>query len=325
MTLINEAMKAGASKKAACSELKISVRTLQRWETGGEVKKDGRKSAVRSGPRNKLTEEERSLLLKIVNSAEYIDMPPSQIVPDLADKGVYIASESTYYRVLREIKQNAHRGRNKPSQKRKVPRQCACAPNQVWSWDITWLPGPARGIYFYLYLIIDIFSRKIVGWEIYVNESSQNASGLIARAVLSENIRGGPLVLHSDNGSPMKGSSLLVTLNTLGVEVSHSRPGVSSDNPYSESVFRTLKYRPVYPHQGFKDICSARAWVNSFVKWYNEKHHHSGLKYITPEQRHQGLGESIMLHRQSVYAKAKQAHPERWSGNIRDFSLPDTV
>ena len=142
---------------------------------------------------------------------------------------------------------------------------------------------------------------------------------------MSENVRGGPLVLHSDNGSPMKGSSLLVTLNNLGVEVSRSRPGVSNDNPYSESVFRTLKYRPVYPYQGFKDICSARAWMNSFVKWYNEKHHHSGLKYITPEQRHYGFGESIMHHRKSVYEKAKQAHPERWSGDIRDFSLPDKV
>ena len=163
-----------------------------------------------------------------------MDKPPSQIVPDLADKGIYVASESTFYRVLREAGQCKHRGRSAAPKKRAVRGHCATGPDQVWSWDITWLPGAAKGLYLYLYLIIDIFSRKIVGWEVYDCESSENASGLILRSVISESPRGRPFVLHSDNGSPMKGSSLLTTLHNLGVEASHSRPGVSNDNPYSE-------------------------------------------------------------------------------------------
>lgn len=304
----------------ACAELGISIRTLQRWTKEAViVKKDGRFGAARSAPANKLSEAEKKEVLRIANAEEYRSLPPSQIVPDLADRGIYVASESTFYRVLREADQQHHRERSRAPRKRSVSGHCATGPNQVWSWDITWLPGPVKGIFFYLYLILDIFSRRIVGWEVYDRESAEYASEVISRAAYSEKLKGAPLVLHSDNGSPMKGSSLLVTLSALGIEPSYSRPRVSNDNPYSESVFRTLKYRPVYPYQGFEDIDQARKWVYEFAGWYNEEHRHSGLNFVTPNQRHQRLDIEIMERRRSVYEAAKAEHPERWSGAIRSM------
>jgi transposase InsO family protein len=323
--LIEEAVKSGARKSAACKELEIDIRTLQRWVRHGRIEQDGRKGALRKVPANKLSEEERARVLETANSANYIDKPPSQIVPDLADKGIYIASESTFYRVLREAGQQKHRGRSAAPKKRAVYGHCATGPNQVWSWDITWLPGAVKGLYLYLYMIIDIFSRKIVGWEVYDCESSENASELVVKSAVSESLGGRPFVLHSDNGSPMKGSSLLTTLHNLGVGVSYSRPGVSNDNPYSESIFRTLKYRPAYPYRGFSDIKASRKWVNGFAVWYNGEHRHSGLNFITPDERHDGLGEGIMERRKAVYEKAKADRPNRWSKNIRQMSLPEVV
>ena len=263
--------------------------------------------------------------MQIVNSEAYSDKPPSQIVPALADKGVYMASESTIYRILREASQLRHRGRSAVPQKHDVSGHYATGPNQVWSWDITWLPGPVKGLFLYLYLILDVFSRKVVGWEIYDRESMEYSSEVVLRATLSERLQGKPLVLHSDNGSPMKGSSLLTTLSKLGIEPSFSRPGVSNDNPYSESLFRTLKYRPVYPYKGFADIEAARKWVYEFVIWYNKEHRHSGLNFITPDERHEGAGLEVMKRRRVVYEAARAKHPERWTKGIRNFKLPDVV
>jgi len=195
-------------------------------------------------------------------------------------------------------------------------------------WDITWLPGPAKGIYFYLYLIIDLYSCKIISWDIWLEESAEHASTLVRRGVLAERITvtaKRPLVLHSDNGSPMKGASLLETLYTLGITPSRSRPRVSNDNPYAESIFRTCKYRPSYPASGFTDITQARKWVLSFVTWYNTEHRHSGLKFLTPNQRHTGMDQIILENRRKLYESAKSAHPERWSKGIRNWTLPDEV
>jgi len=194
-------------------------------------------------------------------------------------------------------------------------------------WDITWLPGPAKGIYFYLYLILDLFSRKVVAWEIWLEESAENASILVRRGVLSEQcvLSRQPFVLHSDNGSPMKGASLLETLYSLGITPSKSRPRVSNDNPYVESFFRTCKYRPEYPYKGFGSLSEAREWVQRFVKWYNFEHRHSGLNFITPNQRHSGAAENILKKRQHVYTEAKAAHPERWSRGIRNWNLENQV
>ena len=187
------------------------------------------------------------------------------------------------------------------------------------------MPGPARGIHYYLYLILDIYSRKVVGWEIHEKESSDNASKLVSKAHLREGVGSKPLVLHSDNGSPMKGASLLTTLYKLNVASSYSRPRVSNDNAYAESIFRTCKYRHDYPYKGFSCIKDARAWVLKFVHWYNHEHKHSGIKFISPAQRHAGNGSDIMKRRKMVYAEAKAKHPERWSGSTRNWELPNSV
>ena len=331
--LIRGARETGARLKPSCEELSISVRTFERWIKDGDVKRDGRPMAERPKPANSLSEDEKQLVLDIVNLPEYASQPPSEIVPDLADKGVYIASESTFYRILREKKLQNHRGLNRRSCSKTPTTHIAKAPNKVWTWDITWLPGHILGLYFKLYLIIDIFSRRIVGWEVWEEETEKHASELIKRTVLREGIKGDiwirrgfdPLILHQDNGSPMKGATFQATLQSLGIERSYSRPRVSNDNPYSESSFKTLKYRPTFPTKGFKDIYAARAWVSEFVYWYNEEHHHSGIGFVTPSQRHNGEAELIRAKRIEVYQQARERHPERWSRGIRNWSLPTEV
>jgi putative transposase len=172
---------------------------------------------------------------------------------------------------------------------------------------------------------MDIFSRKIVGWEIHDEESAAHAATLIRRTHLREGIRDKPLILHSDNGSPMKGASMLETLYQLGVATSFSRPRVSNDNAYSESIFKTCKYRPDYPYKGFLNINEARDWVLKFTHWYNVNHKHSGLKFVTPHQRHARLAKEVLAKRKEVYQKAKARHPERWSGQTRNWDLVDKV
>ena len=220
-----------------------------------------------------------------------------------------------------------HRGRSKGPTSKPIATHSATGPNQVWMWDITWLPGPAKGIYFYLYLILDLYSRKIIAWEIWSEESAENASVLVRRGMLSEQriSHQQPLVLHSDNGSPMKGASLLETLYQLGITPSRSRPRVSNDNPYAESIFRTCKYRPDFPSKGFANLTEARTWVLSFAHWYNKEHRHSGLNFLTPNQRHDGSTEQIFDQRRQVYEQAKTLHPERWSRETRNWTLEEEV
>jgi transposase InsO family protein len=323
--LIDEAVTAGARQHKACAILELSTRTYQRWTQEETVLIDGRRGAERPVPANKLSAEEKQAILAVSNSPAFRSLPPSQIVPSLADEGRYLASESTFYRVLREAEQQHHRGRSEAPQHKPLSTHCATGPNQVWCWDITWLPGPARGLFYYLYLALDIYSRKIVAWEVHACESSELAAQLIHKACLTEGIAAKPLVLHSDNGSPMKGASMLETLRRLGVTSSFSRPRVSNDNAYAESLFRTCKYRPDYPVNGFTNIDEARAWVLSFSRWYNTEHKHSGLKFTTPEQRHTGEASSILAHREKIYTQAKERHPNRWSGDIRNWTLPEVV
>lgn len=325
--LIKEAITNGARESLACIEIGISQRTLQRWRSDLSPLEDQRPLAVRPTPKNKLSKQERETIVKTVNQPEFKSLPPSQIVPRLADQGVYLASESTFYRVMKDKDMQHHRGRSKKPSSKPISTHCATGPNQVWMWDITWLPGPVKGIYFYLYLILDLYSRKIIAWDIWQDESAENASLLVRRGVLSEQRLATiePLVLHSDNGSPMKGSSLLETLYQLGITPSRSRPRVSNDNPYAESIFRTCKYRPDYPAKGFADLTAARTWVLSFVKWYNKEHRHSGLNFLTPTQRHNGLTDQILEQRTIVYEKAKSMHPERWSREIRNWTLDEEV
>ncbi len=325
-TCIDEACAAGARVTAACRVVEISPRTLQRWREEGEVKVDGRKEAgAQREPANKLSEHERQQILSVVNEPEFAHMPPSQIVPALADRGLYIASESSFYRVLHEADQLAHRGKAKPpARQRPAPLQ-ASAPNQLWSWDITYLATTIKGAFFYLYLIMDVYSRKIVGWEVFETESAEQAARVFRKAHLREGIRAESLVLHSDNGSPMKGATMLSTLQRLGVMPSFSRPSVSDDNPYSEALFKTLKYHPGFPDKPFDSLQEAREWVAGFQHWYDQVHRHSSLKFVTPAQRHCGEDGAILEQRHALYESAKARHPERWSGPSRNWELEKTV
>lgn len=284
------------------------------------IPNDGRKtSAAGRVPANKLSEKERDNIVAITNQPEYASLPPSQIVPALADRGNYIASESTIYRLLRSRKLLEHRGKaSAPRHSRPVPVD-AEAPNQIWCWDITYLSTTVKGLFFYLYLFLDVYSRKIVGWEVYENESTEYASITFTRAYIREGVCARPLMLHSDNGSPMKGATMLGTLQRLGVQASFSRPSVSNDNAFSESLFRIMKYRPDFPDKPFDTVEEARLWVVNFVLWYNEKHHHSGIKFVSPGQRHRGEDIDILAKRKSVYETAKCQRPERWSGRTRNW------
>jgi putative transposase len=295
--LVGEACADGARREAACAVLGLSPRSLQRWTEDGGVKPDGRRAAAqRRVPANKPGPAERQRILAAANSPEFAGLPPSQIVPRLADRGGYIGSESSVYRILREDGQSAHRGKAKaPS--RRPPAWKADGPNQLWSWDITYLASTVAGLFFYLYLIMDVFSRKIVGWEIHTEQGSEQAAVLFRQAHLREGVAGGELVLHSGNGSPMKGATLLVTLQKLGVVASFSRPAVSNDNPYSESLFKACKYRPGFPDRSFESLEHARAWVAGFAGWYNDEHRHSGIRFVTPGERHRGEDIAILEQR----------------------------
>ena len=270
---------------------------------------------------NKLSPTEVNAVLEVCNTPEMAHLPPSQIVPRLADQGVYLASEASFYRILKKHNQASKRGRARVGSKKKLPTSyTATAPNQVWSWDISYLPTRTKGMYFYLYLFEDIFSRKAVGAEVYPEETGELASELIQRAVMVEGCCKKPLVLHSDNGAPMKSSTLLAKLYELGITPSRGRPRVSNDNPYSESLFRTLKYCPQWPNKGFADIDEARLWVAEFIGWYNNEHRHSRISFVTPSQRHQGKDEAILKNRIHVYTKAKETNRLRWSRGIRKWA-----
>jgi putative transposase len=303
--------------------LELSLRTIERWETGSL--NDKRKETSHMPP-NKLTQEECEMIVMISNSKKYCDLPPCKIVPMLADEGQYIASESSFYRVLREKNQLAHRGHSKPAKHHKPKHFMAFGANQVWSWDISFLPTQVRGLYFYLYFIMDIYSRKIVGWSIHENELSEHAACLVEQACHDEKVLRDQLVLHSDNGSPMKGITMIAMLEKLGVLPSFSRPSVSDDNPYSEALFRTAKYHPTFPSATyFATITDARIWCEKFVIWYNQQHLHSALKFITPQQRHDGHDQLIMKNRHQVYEVAKQKNPSRWARHTRNWVLPQSV
>jgi len=302
---------------AACRILGVSVRTIQRWrlEDGGE---DGRQGP-RTEPGNKLSEAERQVVLDVATSPEFRDLSPKQIVPTLADRCIYLASEATVYRILREAKLMGHREPSRPPSPK--PRELvATGPNQVYTWDITYLRSPVRGEFFYLSMFVDLFSRKIVGWRVDEVESMDHAAELIRRICWKEGIEPGTVHLHSDNGGPMKGSTMLATLQRLGVVPSFSRPRVSDDNPYSEALFRTLKYRPGYPQGPFEDIEAARDWVAAFVDWYNHCHLHSSIQFVTPADRHAGRDVEILARRKAVYEEARAKRPERWSGPTRDWT-----
>lgn len=324
--LISEATDSGAALYKACIELGISKRTYNRWKNNTNDYIDERTTCTRPEPVNKLSQEERAQILKTMNSEEFSSKAPCEVVPILADQGVYLASESTFYKTLKEAEMLAHRGRAHKAQKRLISTHKATGANEVWMWDITYLNGPIKGKYYYLYLFSDLFSRKIVGWEVWESETAEHASELVRRIYREEKVYANnkPLVLHSDNGSPMKGATMLETLYSLGIIPSRSRPRVSNDNPYAESIFKTLKYVPNYQPEGFATLVEARVWVKYFVEWYNKEHRHSGINYVTPAERHEGKDKEILAKRKALYEQKKEEHPERWSRETRDWEYSET-
>ena len=323
LDLIGQSCASGARLNKACALIGLDARTVQRWRRPWNQEGDRRAAGKRrvTIPANKFSQAERQAALEWVNSDQFKDLPPSQIVPRLADQGLYVASESTLYRLLREVGQLAHRRLEQVAQKRSKPRALvATRPDQVYCWDISYLPTEVRGIYFYLYLFVDLFSRQIVGWQVYDCESAELASQLLQAICERQGITPDQLTVHSDNGSPMKGETMLATMQRLGVAASRSRPAVSNDNPYSEALFRTLKYRPRMPVKPFNGLLQARRWVTELVHWYNHEHRHSAIGFVTPAQRHMQVDQALLNARAKVYAAARDANPNRWSTSTRNWT-----
>jgi len=254
---------------------------------------------------------ERQALLDVLHGERFVDQAPAEVYATLLDEGSYLASISTMYRVLRAEGEVAERRRQATHPPTVKPELVADAPNRVWSWDITKLLGPAKWTYYYLYVILDIFSRYAVGWMVAERESAALAQRLLDHTITKQHIRGDQLAIHADRGSSMASKQVAQLLADLGVTKSHSRPHVSNDNPYSESQFKTLKYRPTFPDR-FGSIQDARAFCQGFFGWYNFAHHHSGIGLLVPADVHYGRAEQVQAARAEVLTGAYAAHPERF-------------
>lgn len=298
------------------------MRTFERWRKNpaGDLRR-----GPRTKPANKLSDEERKAVVETCCSKEFVDKNPRQIVPLLADRGIYLASESTFHRLLKLKELLAHREKARPRTHHKPQELVANGPNQIWSWDITYLRSNVLGMFFYLYMVVDIYSRKIIAWDLAAFESCEISARMIREACLREGVQPHSLFIHSDNGGPMKGATMLNTLKRLGVMPSFSRPNVSDDNAFSEALFKTLKYRPWYPDNPFQSIDAAADWVENFVRWYNTEHLHSGIKFVTPEDRHQRRDILILEKRKAVYELARGQNPKRWSAATKNWEYVEVV
>jgi putative transposase len=321
--LVKEAVESGARLESACNELGIDVRTMQRWSADPDG--DDARRGPATKPQNALSASEEEDILALLNSAEFVDLSPHQVVAKLADMNIYKASERTMYRLLKRKKLLAHRGKSRPRKVRRLKEHRATGPRQVWSWDITYLRSPIQGKFWLLYMVLDVWSRKVVAAEVHECESDELAAIMIDNACRREGIDRAGLVVHADNGNAMKGKTLLAAMQTLGIVPSFSRPRVSDDNPFSESLFRTMKYRPDYPDGPFVSLFAAQAWVDDFVRWYNEDHQHSGIRFVTPAQRHEGQDHAILENRKKVYAEARRRNPQRWARRTRNWDRIEVV
>lgn len=236
-----------------------------------------------------------------------------------------MASESSFYRLLKAENFLSHRGKSAARTIAPPKAYEAFTPNKVFTWNITYLLSNIRGQYFYLHLFLDIFSRKIVGWRVHVRESADFSAQLLQEICDAENLDATELVVHSDNGGLMKGATIVATMQRLGIMPSFSRPSVSNDNPFSESLFKTLKYCPSYPSKPFSSIEAATAWVEIFVQWYNEEHLHSGINFVTPASKHRGDDREILKKRDLVYQEARAKNPSRWPKKTRNWSCVEVV
>lgn len=294
--------------KSACDEIGLPRSTYYFWS---QPKK--RSQPAKRIPNFAYSIKERETIVSVLNSEWYLDQTPYEIYSSELDNGNYWCSVRTMYRILHNHDQVQERRNQRRHITYSKPELLATHPNQVWSWDITKLKGPRKWTYFYLYVIVDIFSRLIVGWMVAFSEKAVLAKKLIADSCRKQQIQKGQLTLHADRGSSMRSKPVALLLSDLGVTKSHSRPYTSNDNPYSESHFKTMKYRPDFPGS-FQSMNEAREFCKSFFDWYNSKHYHSGLEFLTPESVHYGFADTILDHRNQVLMEAFQKHPEWFRG-----------
>jgi putative transposase len=290
--------------KASCAALGLGRASYYRWR--------GLKKSRSAGKHPRaLSVEERGEILSLLNEERFCDQAPAEVYASLLDEGKYLCSERTMYRVLAEHHQVRERRDQLHHPRYAAPELLASRPNEVWSWDITKLLGPSKWTYFYLYVILDIFSRYVVGWMVAYRESAELAKRLIQETLRRQGIEPGELTLHADRGSSMTSKPVALLLAELGVTKTHSRPHVSNDNPYSESQFKTMKYRPEFPDR-FGSFPDARGFLTEFFHWYDHEHHHSGLGYLTPYEVHYGLAEKRRLRRAAVLEQAYEKNPQRF-------------
>jgi len=315
-----DALSPDVGTRAACKAFGISRATHYRHKTTPCAAVPARPTPPRA-----LSPDERQTVLDTLHSERFVDLAPHEVYATLLDEGEYLCSIRTMYRILeenQEVKERRNQLRHPAYAK---PELLATGPNQVWSWDITKLLGPEKWSYFYLYVILDIFSRYVVGWMVADRESAALAKRLIAETSCKQNIVPGRLTLHADRGSSMKSKPVALLLSDLGVTKTHSRPHTSEDNPFSESQFKTLKYRPDFPKR-FGSIEDARAFSQGFFSWYNREHRHTGIALLAPEVVHYGKAPEILREREKVLIAAYTAHPERFVAKApASKPLPDAV
>jgi putative transposase len=318
MTLISQ-QQAILGVAPVCQALAVPRATYYRWQ---QPKASGPAGPGRV-PRA-LAPEERQQVLAILNDERFADLPPAEVYATLLDEGKYVCSIRTMYRVLQEHAQVKERRRQLQHPRYAAPELLATGPNQLWSWDITKLKGPVKWTYFYLYVILDVFSRYVVGWLAAGRESATLAQRLIAQTCARQGIAEGNLTIHADHGPAMIAKSVALLLADLGVTKTHGRPHVSNDNPYSESQFKTLKYSPAFPER-FGSVQDARSFLLDFFQWYNTMHHHGGLGLLTPFDVHHGLAETRLADREAALRQAFAATPERFVRGVPTPPLPQAV
>jgi len=318
------ALKVGVGR--ACRVFGLNARSVRhrRQSTQGRARpRPARESQPRKAHPAAISSVEKDQIIETLCSERFCDLAPAQVYATLLDEGCYLCSERQMYRILaeRDLVRERRRGGHQRAGSYGVPRLEATGPNQVWTWDITKLAGPAKGVRYFLYSIIDIYSRKIVGWTIAERESEKIAKRLIRETCRRYGIDRDQLTIHSDRGSPMIAGTVAELLNELGVAKSHSRPRVSNDNPFIEAHFKTLKYRPDYPTR-FDSINHARSWCRKFVTWYNEVHYHSAIGYMRPADLHDGNHTIILERRQQALDAAHNTHPERFNRRPAPTPVP---
>jgi len=303
----------------ACRALGVARTSFYRWRRPPSTLTTGKGTSPvsvpagqheRSSPRA-LGPDERAAVLAQLHAPRFVNTAPAEVYATLLDEGVYLASERTMYRLLAQAGESRERRDQLTHPAYVKPELLANGPNQVWSWDITKLYGPQKWTYFYLYVILDIFSRAVVGWMVALRESAVLAEQLIADTAAKQGIAPGQLTLHADRGSSMTSKAVALLLADLGVTKTHSRPYVSDDNPFSESQFKTLKYRPGFPERFFT-VEEARGFCRTFFGWYNQEHRHSGIAMMTPDAMHTGQAVALQAARQEVLRHAYGVHPERF-------------